>query len=143
LSLRRTGRTEPVVRVEDWPYDIEQPLGPHIAAWGHSIDSSAALDDVGLLAARPVRADDVVQETYGTPGAADAQRIVLRRQRGVRRARPVDTVEAALVGACDGELSVGQALDALASLLDADAGRLRATTLPTVRDLLAEGWLVL
>ena len=37
---------------------------------------------------------------------------MLRQQRGLRRARQVDTVEAAVVGACDGDLTVGQILDA-------------------------------
>jgi hypothetical protein len=116
-------------------------VGPQVASWGRRVESLAALGDDGLLAARLVRADDVVQETYGVPGAHDPERIVLRRRRGVRRARPVDTVVAALVGACDGELTVGQVLDALATLLDADAGMLRADTLPVVRDLVGEGWL--
>ena len=46
---------------------------------------------------------------------------MLRQQRGMRRARQADTVEAGLVGACDGDLTVGQILDALASLLGEDA----------------------
>jgi hypothetical protein len=141
VSLRRTGREHPVIRVEDWPYEIEQPVGPFVADWGRRVDALAELGDAGLLAARLVRADDVVQETYGVPGAADPERIVLRRQRGVRRARPVDTAEAALVGACDGELRVGQVLDALAVLLDADPAALRVDMLPMVRELVADGWL--
>ena len=44
--------------------------------------------------------------------AEDPATIVLRQQTGMRRARQVDTVEAALVGACDGELPVGAILDA-------------------------------
>ncbi len=101
----------------------------------------AALGVGGLLDTRPVRAHDVVQETYGVPGAEDPERIVLRRSRGLRRARPVDTVEAALVGACDGDLTVGQVLDALAVLLGGEPADLRATHLPVVRDLVEEGWL--
>ena len=60
------------------------------------------------------QADGLVQETIGDAGAADPERILLRLQRGARRARQVDTVEAGFVGACDGELTVGQLLDALA-----------------------------
>jgi hypothetical protein len=67
--------------------------------------------------------------------------VALRQQRGLRRARTADTVEAALVGACDGELSVGQILDALADLLDLDPAETRHTYLPVVRDLVAEGFL--
>ncbi len=129
------------MRVEDWPYEVAQPLGPEVAAWGVRVDALAGLDDDALLAARLVRADDVVQETYGEPGAEDPERIVLRRGRGVRRARPVDTVEAALVGACDGDLMLGQVLDALAGLLDHDPAALRAERLPVVRELVEEGWL--
>jgi hypothetical protein len=99
--------------------------------------------DADLLAARARRAADVVQETYGEPGADDPQRIVLRRGRGVKRARPVDTVEAAFVGACDGDLAVGQVLDALAMLLDSEPAALRAAYLSVVRELVEEGWLTL
>ena len=66
---------------------------------------------------------------------------MLRQQRGLRRARQADTVEAALVGACDGELTVGQILDALADLLDLDPAQTRDTYLPAVRELVAEGFL--
>jgi len=48
---------------------------------------------------------------------------------------------AALVGACDGELTTGQIVDAVAALLDAEAAVLRADTLPVLRELVAEGWL--
>ena len=67
---------------------------------------------------------------------------MLRQQRGLRRARQADTVEAALVGACDGELTVGQILDALAAAARPRPGRRPATTyLPVVRELVAEGFL--
>jgi hypothetical protein len=66
---------------------------------------------------------------------------VLRQQTGLRRARRVDTVEAALVGACDGDLSVRRILGALARLLDRDAERLWADYAPTVRSLVDEGYL--
>ncbi|MGZ5369339.1 MAG: transferase, partial [Aeromicrobium sp.] len=69
------------------------------------------------------------------------EHIVVRLQRGVRRARPVDTVEAGLLGASDGELTVGQILDALASLLGGDAAETRAAYLPRVRELLQDGFL--
>jgi len=141
LSLRRTDRAEPVVVIEDFPFEIEQPLGAHVRDWGRRVDVLESSDDDVLSAARPVRAAGVVQETYGPPGAADPERIVLRRGRGVRRARSVDTVVAALVGACDGELTIGQILAALAALLDTEAATLRADTLPVVRELVAEGWL--
>ena len=88
------------------------------------------------------RAPTCVQETVGQPGAEDPETIVLRQQRGLRRARPVDTVEAALVGACDGDLTSARSSSALAP-----AARPRPTpscarrTCPSVPELVAEGFL--
>ena len=122
-------------RLEEWRYDVEQPIGPAIADHFHATDSE--VDLTSRLAARP----DVIQETQGPPGAEDPATIVLRQQRGFRRARQVDTVEAALVGASDGDLSVGQLLAAIAELTDADADQLCTTYLPIVRELVDEGFL--
>jgi hypothetical protein len=141
LNLHRTDRDDPVLRFEEWPYDIEQPLGPEIADWGRRVDLERSLDDEALLATRLTARPDVRQETFGLPGAEDPEQIVLRQQRGLRRARKVDTVEAGLVGACDGDLSVGQILDALATILGSEAGAMREGYLPVVRDLLVEGFL--
>ncbi len=137
VNLRRADRDHPVVRLEDWPYEVEQPLGAEVTAWGRRTDWLDAHAD--LLDARLRAAPDLVQETYGPPGEQHPERIVLRRQRGVRRARQADTVEAGLVGACDGDLTVGQILDALASLLDRDAAELRAEYAGRVRELVADG----
>lgn len=139
LNLRRTDHAEPIVRTEDWPHEIEQPVGPHIAAWMHAGDGVRVSDD-DLMGAVLVQAD-LVQEEQSSPGAAEADRIVVRQRGGLRRARQVDTVEAGLVGACDGELSVGQILDALAHLLERDAGELRAAYAEPVRSLLLDGYL--
>lgn len=140
LNLRRTDR-EPVLRFEEWPYEVEQPLGPEVAAWGRRVDLERSLDDEALLATRLFVRSDVRQETFGEPGAEDPERIVLRQQRGLRRARSADTMEAALVGACDGDLTVGAILEALSALLERDAGEVRAAYLPVVRELLVEGFL--
>jgi hypothetical protein len=88
-----------------------------------------------------VARSDLVQETQGPPGAEDPSTIVLRQQRGLRRARRVDTLEAAFVGACDGELSVGQIVAALAQLLGQDVDDVRRDVLPLAAELVAEGFL--
>ena len=123
-------------RLEEWRYDVEQPIGPAIAA--HFAATRSPVDLDSRLVARP----DVMQETQGAPGAEDPATIVVRQQRGFRRARQVDTVEAALIGASDGDLSVGQILDAVAELTEADAGELRSTYVPVVRELVDEGFLL-
>lgn len=123
------------VELLDWPYELEQPIAPAVAAWG-----DAVLTQVGLRS-RLVTREDVVQESHGPPGAEDPSVIVLRQQRGFRRARSVDTVEAALVGACDGELSVAAILDAVAELLGLDPARNRTAYLPVARELVDQGFL--
>ncbi len=75
-----------------------------VAAHFARMSTLRGLTDDELAASRPRLRDDVVQETRGPAGAEDPSTIVLRQQRGMRRARQVDTVEAALAGACDGDL---------------------------------------
>ncbi len=87
--------------------------------------------------------EDVVQETSGPVGAEDPAAIVLRQQRGFRRARQVDTVTAAVVGACDGELPLGPLVDAVGQLLERDAASLREVYLPELAEMVAEGFLAL
>lgn len=120
----------------DWPYDVEQPIASAIAEWADGVTTAADAD------ARLRLREDVVQETIGPAGAEDPATIVLRQQRGFRRARRADTVVAALAGASHGDLPVGPLLDAIAQLLDRDAAQTRATYLPVVRELVDEGFLV-
>jgi hypothetical protein len=120
----------------EWPYDVEQPIAPAIASWGSAV--RARVDP----ASRLLLPADVQQETVGAPGAEDPTAVVLRQQRGLRRARQVDTVTAALVGACDGELTLGQILDAISELLDLDPAGTRATYEPIAEELVAQGFLV-
>jgi hypothetical protein len=133
VNLRRGGSTH---RLLDWPYDVEQPIAPAIAEWGASIGLEVGLDT------RLVARVDVRQETVGPVGAEHPETLVLRQQRGFRRARTADTVVAGLVGACDGELTVGQILAALADLLELDPDDARTTYLPVVRELVEEGFLL-
>ena len=142
INLRRT-TADPTVRLEHWPYDVEQPVAPEIGDFFARVGALRDLGDDQLGAARLVARPDLRQETYGAPGASDPAEIVLRQQRFLRRGRQVDTVEAALVGACDGELTIEQILGALAHLLDRDVDDLRAAYLPVVRDLVTEGFLAL
>lgn len=142
LNLRRRPSGESGTATHsllDWPYTVEQPIAPAIAEWGDAIGRPA--DDHSLLAARLVRRSDVIQETTGEPGAEDPEVIVLRQQRGFRRARTAGSMEAALVGACDGDLTIGQIADALAQLTEREPDELRAELLTNVRELVAEGFL--
>ncbi len=123
-------------RLEEWPWEVEQPLGGEIAAHFARVDALRERPDGGLAAVRARLRPDVRQETFGAAGAADPGQIVLRQQTGLRRARQVDTREAALAGACDGDLTLGQIAAALDDLLGPGAD-----DLATARELVAEGFL--
>lgn len=137
LNLRRVDRA-PVLHLEDWPFDFEHPLGGEVADRGRRTDFLAAHPD--LADARLVTRVDVRQETLGAPGEPDPETIVLRQQRGMRRAHQADTVVAGFVGACDGDLTVGQVLDALGTLLDQEG--LREEYADEVRGLVRDGFLL-
>jgi hypothetical protein len=144
LNLRRAGRDDPVLRLEEWTYDVEQPIGPHVADWARQVDAAAMYSgEDSWLGQRLVRAADVMEERTGLPGDADPQHIVVRQQRGLRRAREMTTVEAAFYGACDGELTVGQIADAVAMLLDSDVAATRREVVDAARDLLTTGFFAL
>ena len=96
----------PELRIEEWPHAVHHPVGKAIGDFLDAV-GPAQLPDADFLAARWRVHPGVVQESIGVPGAADPQHLVLRQQFGLGRAVEVGTALAALVGACDGELSAG------------------------------------
>lgn len=142
ISLRRTDAAEPVVRVEEWPHAVEQPLGAEVAAWFARQRRLRAHDDAALLDTAFTLAPGVLQEQTGQPGAEDPEYVVLRQQRGMCRADRVDTVGAALAGASDGRLTAGAIVDAIAELLGEDRTALREAVPDPLRSLVADGFLL-
>ncbi|MET9448023.1 class I SAM-dependent methyltransferase [Streptomyces cinerochromogenes] len=141
ITLRRTGSAEPVVTVEEWPHSVEQPLGEAIRAHFDRLDYLRAHDDAALLDSHFKLAAEVVQEQVGLPGAEDPEHVVLRQHRGMRRATKVDTVGAGFAGVCDGTLSAGRILDAIAQLVGEDPVLLRDRTPAQIRLLVEQGFL--
>ncbi|HEY4225075.1 MAG TPA: methyltransferase [Pseudolysinimonas sp.] len=117
-------------------------LGSHLAAALAAADWQAAREDVEVLAARLVVAPDVTEERSHWPGEADPSVLVLRQGGGFRRELRVGTELAAIVGACDGELSLGAIIVAVAQLLDLDLDELSRATVGEVRELLVDGFLL-
>lgn len=141
ITLRRSGAAEPSVVVEEWPHPVEQPLGETVRAHFARQDYLRTHDDAALLAGHFTLAPEVVQEQIGLPGAEDPEHVVLRQHRGMRRATQVDTVGAGFAGVCDGSLSAGRILDAIAQLIGEDPVRLRDQTPAQIRLLVEQGFL--
>ena len=140
FTLTNAGRDQPAVTIEDWPHSVEQPIGPAWAGRIDAVDLSARLSDAEVLGTRWKLATDVSQETVGRPGSEDPEAIVFRQQRGFRRAIRADTALAGVLGACDGELTLGQIVDAVAGILGADPGVVAAETLPEARRLIVDNF---
>ncbi|WP_405628229.1 methyltransferase [Streptomyces sp. NBC_00016] len=141
ITLRRTTAAEPVITVEEWPHPVEQPLGDAVLAHFERLDYLRAHDDAALLAGRFRLVTEVIQEQVGLPGAEDPEHVVLRQHRGMRRATKVDTVGAGFAGVCDGSLSAGRILDAIAQLVGEDPVLLRDRTPAQIRLLVEQGFL--
>ncbi|UUN28334.1 class I SAM-dependent methyltransferase [Streptomyces sp. FIT100] len=141
ISLRKSGAAQPSIVVEEWPHPVEQPLGETVRAHFERQDYLRTHDDAALLADAFVLAPEVMQEQVGLPGAEDPEHVVLRQNRGMRRATKVDHVGAGFAGVCDGTLSAGRILDAIAQLVGEDPVLLRDRTPQAIRVLVAEGFL--
>ncbi|MCO4254620.1 DUF7059 domain-containing protein [Pseudarthrobacter cellobiosi] len=136
-----------ISRFEEITYPIEQPIGPHLGA---AVERSDWLAANSLADAHLLVADDVTEERHQRPGAEHPGVILLRQGAGLRRTNLLSTELAGFVSACDGDLSGGQIIGALAALLggslagedgfDGDAFRTRL--LDDVANLVSDGFLV-
>jgi methylase of polypeptide subunit release factors len=143
VTLRRpAGGTATLRRVEDLLGPLESPVGEHVAACLSAHDWLVSHDDEALLGARLRVAADVTEERYHRPGDEDPSVVLLRQGGGFGRVVQASTALAGLVGACDGELTVGQVVGALAHLLDEPRGELTDRLLPAVRGLVRDGLLL-
>ncbi|MBP6684584.1 MAG: methyltransferase, partial [Leucobacter sp.] len=83
--------------------------------------AAARASSDAVLATRWVRAADVSEERIYTPGEESPSAITLVADIPIARRVTADTLLAAAVGVCDGELTLGQIADALATLLEIDS----------------------
>ncbi|WP_297084398.1 methyltransferase [uncultured Demequina sp.] len=143
VVLRRPlGGTPTLRRLEAHEGPLATPLGPTLAAALEAHDWLASAPDEELLSTALAVAPDVTKETYGRPLLADPEHILIRQGGGFGRSVKADTALAGLVGACDGELQVGQIAHALAALLDVPSGEMIGGLVPAVRELVRDGFLV-
>jgi len=138
----------PATQRDTWVELVEEsgpvaaPMGPAILAGLRARTWLAEHGDQGALSTAWRCAEDVTEERHSLPGAQDPSVIVVRQGAGLRRAVRVDTVMAAFVSVCDGELTAGQALGAIAALLERPVDEVRAGALPVIRELVADGFLI-
>ncbi len=138
LSFRR-GSAPLLERVEHYGYPLGGSLGTHIREVFEAHDWLSTAD---LPGSTLTLAPDVTEERHYWPGADDPTVMLLRQGSGFARSIPVGTALAAVVGACDGDLSIGAICGAVAQLLEVDESALLAEILPEIRELVSTGFLL-
>jgi methylase of polypeptide subunit release factors len=142
VTLRRSGRADPVVRAEDVRQTVEPPMGDRVAQWFERQDWLAAQPD--LLAARLRRAPGLrlsqEAEHDGDDWAVDRQ--VLTLAHDLRWAEEVDPVALALVSGADGSVAVRDQIAVLATAFDTTEPVLAALANPVVAHLVERGFLL-
>ncbi|WP_400190072.1 methyltransferase [uncultured Microbacterium sp.] len=133
--LMRRGEGEALRRTER--------VGQQVSGVGQALAHGLAAHDVLAdgIPSTLITAADITEARHLLPGADDPSVIELRQGGGFARTVNVDPALAAFVGACDGELTVGQIAAALADLFDVPLADLWAELEPRIRALLVDGFL--
>src|SRR5699024_9858061 len=142
ITMHRPSRERvPFVDLVEASGPVATPMGPTVAAGLVARDRLAGTDDDGVLDTAWRAAPDVTTETHARPGATDPDVIVLRQGGGLGRSVRLDTLDAALVSVCDGELTARQSLVAISGLLDVPTGEALGRGVGLLRGLVADGFL--
>ena len=123
------------VRAFDLSLDGHAPRGCDVA-WALASLRAPELWEVALT-----RAADVREERHYVPGSSDPELLILHQGGGLGRSVPVSSAVSAVVGASDGELTVGQIAAAVAMLTSVEVDDVRAEVEAPLRDLIRWGFL--
>lgn len=139
ILLRRpfvSSASDRLSRFEHLPQPLHDP-GAALAAGlaAHELLAAGIPDTL-------IAAPDVTEARHFLPGSDDPSVIELRQGGGFGRTVSVDPALAAFVGACDGELTAAQIVQALADLFEVPLGELWADLEPRIRQLLLDGFLL-
>ena len=138
VALRKLDEAEAASggkRAYDLSLDGHAPRGRDVA-WALASLRAPELWDTALT-----RASDVREERHYVPGSPDPELLILHQGGGLGRSVPVSSAVSAVVGASDGELTVGQIASAVAMLTSVEVEDVRAEVEAPLRDLIRWGFL--
>ena len=138
VALRKLDEAEAASggkRAYDLSLDGHAPRGRDVA-WALASLRAPELWDIALT-----RASDVREERHYVPGSPDPELLIMHQGGGLGRSVPVSSAVSAVVGASDGELTVGQIAAAVAMLTSVDTDDVRAEIEAPLRDLIRWGFL--
>ncbi|MHA3722366.1 DUF7059 domain-containing protein [Leucobacter sp. HY1910] len=127
---------EPLVHLEQaaGAYTSEAPGRAIQEAFAAGI-AAARMSDAELLELRWMRDAAVSEQREHEPGVESPRAISLDIDRPIARRVAADPLLAAAVGACDGELTMTQIADALATILEVDGAAAREALVASTREL--------
>ncbi|WP_053093574.1 methyltransferase [Actinobaculum suis] len=85
------------------------------------------------------RKRDVMEHRVYAPGAEDPARIMLVQTAGFGQSLPVSSETAAIIGACDGDVTLGALIAAVASIYGETEEKIRDTVMPEIREAVMLG----
>ncbi|VDG75639.1 50S ribosomal protein L11 methyltransferase [Actinobaculum suis] len=85
------------------------------------------------------RKRDVMEHRVYAPGAEDPARIMLVQTTGFGQSLPVSSETAAIIGACDGDVTLGALIAAVASIYGETEEKIRDTVMPEIREAVMLG----
>ena len=138
VALRKLDEAEAASggkRAYDLSLDGHAPRGRDVA-WALASLRTPELWDIALT-----RASDVREERHYVPGSPDPELLIMHQGGGLGRSVPVSSSVSAVVGASDGELTVGQIAAAVAMLTSVEVDDVRAEIEAPLRDLIRWGFL--
>ncbi|HEX3867076.1 MAG TPA: methyltransferase, partial [Gemmatimonadaceae bacterium] len=139
LTLRRPAAGRTLRRLERLDGPVAGGLGEHIDSTLSAHDWQVVLDDADLAHTKLIVAPDVTEERHYWPGDEHPVVMNLSQGGGFARSYPLGTALAAVVGACDGELSVGAICAAVSELLEVDEQAVLDEVLPSIREFVTVG----
>ena len=141
ITMVKTGSATPTVTAEQWPHPVSQLVSEDLMALVGAMEYRSWSREE-ILARRWVLAPGAVQEVTSLPGRPEEPlHTVLRRSDGLQRAIEVDAGLGGILGACDGELTLGQIIDAVARLVEVDPLDFQARMTPELATLISRTWL--
>jgi methylase of polypeptide subunit release factors len=141
VNLRRSGHTDPVVRVEELRQPFTGRLGDHVAAWfdRQSWLASAAVLDNRYRAAPDLR---LHQEASLDESGWAVDQQVLSLAGGLGWSEEIDPLVLALVSGCDGTLPLRDQIDLLAAAHEVPPAELAEVAGPIVAHLVERGFIL-
>jgi methylase of polypeptide subunit release factors len=143
VTLRRTDKKDPLVRVEDLRQHVPPPFGTQVKEWFDRQDWLAANPGPALLDARLRRADGLrlTQDAALVGPDWEVDRQVLTMTDGLRWTEEVDPLVLALVTGADGRVPLRDQLAVLAAAYETPEPVLAAMAAPIVAHLVERGLL--